>query len=162
MTTRTGNLLADLAALAEGTLESAGRGVCWAGVWPGAEVAWEFCDECGGEHCGMLYVRLASMFPSTVFPEQDTMSASCSTERALAVEVGVLRCLPVEADGTAPDGATLTAVSLSILDDAMALCQTIQGWAAANDQRYLLGAWEPLGPQGACAGGFWTFTTAWT
>ena len=50
-------------------LATAGAGpTCWCGVYPGAEVAWDYCGECNGGHCGMGWVRLRAVFPYDIFP----------------------------------------------------------------------------------------------
>jgi len=143
--------LADLGDCVCTELTAGGGGEpCWCGLYPGAAVSWEYCNECSGDRCGMGYVRLAGVFPYSVFPEA-LIDVRCTYPLAWAVEVGALRCMPQPSDGHVPDPATLSETALVQALDASALYRAIKccGLQVAVE------AYLPIGPIGGCVGGFW-------
>lgn len=149
-----GNRLVELRECLCNALTDFGAGpVCWCGLYPGQQVAWEFCGECAGDHCGMGYVRLASAFP------QDgnlsaILSGRCTTSLAYTLNVGALRCLPYGgADGEPPSEADMLAATLDQAADMMAIRKAIECCFGKAD--HAMGTWQPLGPSGGCVGGEW-------
>lgn len=133
-------------------LASTGAGpTCWCGVYPGAEVAWDYCGECDGGRCGMGWVRLRAAFPYDVFPT-GIIDFRCKKPVAWSVEVGALRCLPTTPDGMLPSPAQMTEAAIDQAADARALHTAISccGLDVAVES-YL-----PLGPLGGCVGGVWS------
>ena len=123
-------------------------------VAPGAEVAWDACCEGSGQ----LWVRVVSVTDAGAV--QPVRVLADGTRCALpgwvvTVGVGVLRCSPVVDDrGRAPSADALTENASQLLADMDALagvivCAGLQGWSDL--------LWTPLGPEGGCAGGEWTF-----
>jgi hypothetical protein len=132
--------------------------VCFCGVLPGADVAFDYCapcDEVG--HCGQAWVRLVEMFPSKVFPVPDA-EGNCSSLLAFQLAVGIVRCAPVpDDDGTPPSMEDQFDTTGLVMADAMAIRRAILCCATANRNRdYLLGPYLPVGPEGGCVGGAWT------
>lgn len=129
---------------------------CFVGVVPGANVAMDFCD-CDASGCGMGYVRLDTVYPSTQFPIQDT-TARCTAPLAARVAVGVTRCLPTMDDsGNAPTVLQQAQAVQNQMADMMAARRAI---ACCLDPAvpYMLGAYTPVGPYADCGGGFWLVT----
>lgn len=137
-----------------------GPETCFCGVIPGDAVAYDFCAPCGGDRCGMAWVRLTSVVPlSTVafgttgqFP-----SSRCAVPLAGIFEVGVLRCAPTLGEGAEPpdvaiqlESAQMQAADMAASGRAAACCFTGRFVEVAG--------WAPLGPSGGCLGGFWTVT----
>jgi hypothetical protein len=76
--------LVDLADCICTELAATGAGpTCWCGLYPGAQVSWEFCGECSGNTCGMGWVRLAQVFPYNVFPT-GTIDLNCASAACLS------------------------------------------------------------------------------
>lgn len=143
--------LADLADCVCTELAATGGGeTCWCGLYPGALVSWDYCGECSGDRCGMGYVRLAEVFPYTVFPQQE-LDLRCTRPLAWTVEVGALRCLPQPSDGSPLNPVTMAEIAVVQTLDASALYRAVKccGTEAAVE------VYQPLGPQGGCVGGFW-------
>ena len=136
---------------------------CFCGVLPGANVPMSYCGECGGfsdAKCGgQAWVRLDSVFPSTIFPSPaDT--TQCSTGLAASIEIGVLRCMQVmEEGGEAPSlDEQVRATRLQMADmQAMRRAVMCCDWRADPDHKILLTTYVPVGPEGGCVGGTWTF-----
>lgn len=127
--------------------------VCFCGVLPGSEVAWDYASGC--DNCGMAWVRLLGMQPSTAFPQADINPSNCSKPLAYTVEMGVLRCAPMpKEDGTPPtleemlDATELQIADAAAMRRAVACCLGVRGW--------ILGPYQPVGPQGGAVGGLWT------
>ena len=143
--------LTDLADCVCAELATTGGGEpCWCGMYPGAAVSWEYCGECSGDRCGMGYVRLAGVFPYSVFPN-GLVDFRCTYPLAWAVEVGALRCLPQPSDGEALNPILMAEVAVEQVLDASALHRAVKccGLDVAVE-RYV-----PVGPAGGCVGGFW-------
>lgn len=126
----------------------------------GEEVAQDLGSRVGDECCeGLGYVKVASIFPSTDFPEQDNVSYECVRAWAVTFELGVFRCAPGQV-GTLVPAAAWQATAQQLMDDAQAMrkaicCLTAQLPPGTGQ---LPGAWVPLGPQGGCIGGTMEFT----
>lgn len=140
-------------------LEASGAGkTCFCGVVGGESPAWDYCGECSGDTCGMGYITVQSVFPSSAFPEEEAY-AKCSTPFAAAITVGALRCAPVMSEnGDLPSEEEMAEAFLATNADMGAILEAIQCCDAFDD--YALGSWTPLGPTGGCAGGEWTLTVA--
>lgn len=136
-------------------LATTGAGpVCWCGIYPGNQVSFEFCGECGGNACGMGWVRLAGAFPTDPFPNP-TLDPSCFHPVAWTIEVGALRCIPTPPDGMLPGPDVLALVGLDQALDANALYNAIQ-CCGLDRGTWVVQNWLPLGPDGGCVGGAWT------
>jgi hypothetical protein len=123
---------------------------CWCGVYPGAEVAWEFCGECSGGLCGMGWVRVRAAFPYDVFPN-GLIDFKCNKPLAWHVEAGALRCMPTPPDGQMPSALEMTETALAQAADARALHQAI----SCCGLDIAIESYVPLGPLGGCVGGVW-------
>jgi hypothetical protein len=139
------------------TTEGTGR-PCWCGLTLGVNAAWDGCGECADGGCGMGWVRLDGAYPFTAFPVEETEIAStCGTFTGYTIEVGALRCMPQNEDGQ-PLGPDVTlGLAVDQARDMLALRSAILCCPAWPDWPVLLGSWQPLGPEGGCVGGFWTF-----
>lgn len=127
---------------------------------PGGNVTHDWC----WSGCGMVYVRVDSIYPSQAFPTSDTAPAACAMPLAVRFHVGVHRCIATMTEsGEPPDPAEQSADALQLLDDADTLRCAIHAAQVGNPDRIprkqsMLGAWTPQGPLGDCAGGFWPWT----
>lgn len=141
--------------LCERLAETPGGPPCWCGPLPGQEAPWDYCGgECGGGACGIGYVRLDISNPSDTFPIP-TLDLTCAKPMAYRVELGVLRCVPQPADGELLDPALMFDVVMGQWHDMYAMQRAIMCCDGYTDRA--LEAYTPLGPQGACVGGAWTF-----
>lgn len=147
-------VLAALSICVEEALAQDGSGpVCWNGIVHG-EPAWT-CDSCNGSTCGMAYVSVETIYPYAIFGIEGADPGSCATMFAMRVQVGVVRCVPVaDEDGNMPLPAEVTESALDLHADAFALRNAIV--CCLESDMIRLGTWTPVGPQGGCAGGFWT------
>jgi hypothetical protein len=104
----------------------------------------------------MAYVRLARAFPYTAFPAQEfALPSTCTTAIGFDLEVGALRCVPVHEDGSGLEPAETLDMALTTTADMAALHHAIA--CCFDPPILLLTEWAPLGPQGGCVGGAWTF-----
>lgn len=141
----------------------AGAPACFCALMPGQIVPGEFCS-CGGAGCGMGWVRLDRLFPSSErFPIQDaTTKGSCANVLAAVIEVGAYRCRSVgDARGNPPPPATRINETLTHVADAMALHRAIGCCTAVTSRRHVLGPYTPA-DRGDCGGGSWTVTVQLT
>lgn len=127
--------------------------VCWCGVYPGAQISWEGCSDCGVDRCGMGWVRLVQAFPYEVFPTP-TVDGRCQMPLAFAVEVGALRCFPQPTDGEPPDPAMTTEAAVMQMYDARAMYNAIK--CCSTSVSMAVQGYVPVGPAGGCVGGYWT------
>lgn len=136
-------------------LDDSQTGTCFCGLYPGPQVAADFCSCNSAGNCGMAWVRLMRIFPSTSFPTQDNTLNQCGGRLAAQVEVGVYRCQPTVENNGQPDPAKLAAAAAQAVDDAMLLQRAIVCCASEFPHRdFQLGQWAPSG-LGDCGGGTW-------
>jgi hypothetical protein len=149
-------LVANLMELAECVCEylatEGGGPTCWCGLLPGASAAWEYCGECGGDTCGMGWVRVISGFPYEVFPIP-TIDDRCFRPLAWAVEVGSLRCIPQPGDGSPPSPEVMAEAAVIQIVDSWAMYEAIK---CCSRMGLGVQSYTPQGPQGGCVGGYWT------
>lgn len=120
---------------------------------PGAEVAWDSCCD------GQLWVRVVSVQDaSELTGVVRRADGSCPTSVwEVGLGVGVLRCSPsVDDRGRAPSASALSENAAQIAQDMLALSRALLCCAELPRPRGL--SWTPLGPEGGCAGGEWTFS----
>lgn len=146
--------MVDLLACACSSLETYGVGpVCWCGLQTG-ETTWEGCGECDNGACGMSYVRLVRAFPYTAFPAIEELT-HCDTAVGFDLELGAMRCVPVNEDGSGLTPSQSLSLALDTVADMGALHRAISCCFDIDPTNLV--EWVPLGPQGACVGGAWTF-----
>lgn len=117
-------------------------------------------DWCAGG-CAMAYIRLDSMGPSTAtFPDTD-LNAVLAGPLVAVFHVGIARCVAVQDEaGNPPAAEQQTMEAQQFLTDARALRRVIACTRAAHPvhlprKSVQLGRWNPQGPLGGCAGGYW-------
>lgn len=107
-------------------------------VQPGGQGAWDDCCD------GQLWIRIISIQPAS------TSIPGCPPEWDVLLGLGIIRCVSTVDDrGIAPPAASLTSEAAQMVSDLEALESVV---AEHKNQR-----WIPLGPQGGCAGGEWSF-----
>jgi hypothetical protein len=133
-------------------LTAVGAGpACWCGIYPGAQVSWDYCSDCNSGVCGMGYVRLAGAFPSDSFP-LPAIDTTCRKPLAWGVEVGALRCFPQPESGELLDPVSMGEVAMNQAMDAEALYRALK----CCEFEMAIEIYRPVGPDGGCVGGFWT------
>jgi hypothetical protein len=137
------------------TLFDCGRPACRYFLSQG-EVAWDECCDCGTGN-GQAWVSLQGITPIISGPQ----ATFCAWEYEATFAVGTLRCAAVlNADGSAPAADVLTAEAKAVMLDAALQRKAIVCCFGENKDPgdFLIGAWAPLGPAGACVGGATTVT----
>lgn len=111
-------------------------------------------DDCEDEDvfCSQAWVRVANI----VAVSNDSWEGTCSSVLRLTLEVGVLRCAPVEEGGEAPRAADVMVAALQAMTDMQAIQCAALGCEVWNSID--VGDWVPVGPLGGQVGGIWTFT----
>lgn len=148
---------------------SVGGAPCFCGVVPGINVAADYCDCTSKGPCGKAYVNLMSLYPSNVFPTPLRDAGNCGAKLAARVRMGTLRCMPTFATPAAfgkgaGEPATIQQQLDSVrvqLSDMQHMRKAIECCAntevAGRKRKLLLDTYTPVGPQGNCGGGEWTF-----
>lgn len=116
-------------------------------------------DEC----CeGLAWVRPAPAYPSSSFPEQDTVPSRCGVlQWAVGLEMGAARCAPLGTVNNLPTAAEWTAVTRAELDDFAAMRRALCCFAQVDpDRLWLPGQWQPMTAGGGCVGSTITVTVA--
>lgn len=135
------------------------EGFCFIGVIYGDQAPLDYGTD------GMAWVRLESVYPSTVFPEPD-QETGCGAPLAFEVEIGVARCAPMpnSLNGALPtveqqeDAARLGVADMRAIQRAVLCC-----FGADGQQRFrevAVGTYQPLGPMGGVYGGTWSLTVS--
>lgn len=130
---------------------------CFCGILPGAEIALDHVGDCAEGVCGMAWVRLIAVYPSTIVGQPNESPNNCSSLIGMDVELGIVRCASMPADdGTPPSAADLQADAALQVADLMALRKAV--FCCGNEKDLVLGAYTPVGPAGGAVGGFWTLS----
>lgn len=131
---------------------------CFCGVVPGAAATQDYmgtCDE--DDPCGMAWVRIVTMYPSTIVGQQDMSFPNCSKGVGLDIEVGMMRCMSVgDANGGPPSDAEMLEASMVAHTEALTMRKAIQCCPALQEVAVILGQYLPMGPLGGVVGGAWT------
>jgi len=131
---------------------------CFCGLYPGPQVAADFCACDGRGGCGMAWVRVVRIFPAVNFPQQDNSINNCATRLAAQLEIGAYRCLPLPSTSGTVDAVKLTQAVAQQTSDALALQRGIVCCVQQFRHRdFLLGTYNPAGA-GDCGGGTWSLT----
>lgn len=128
----------------------------------GADVAWDDCS-CDGRRGGMAWVRIANVYPTATFPSPYTgQPGPCGGAYdgwAVTLELGILRCAPtIDERGRLPRCDQNWSAARRAAADAHLMRRAVMCCSWAGDRRYIVGSWEPLGPEGGCHGGVMTVT----
>lgn len=127
----------------EAALSDAGRSVDLATLYPGSQVAWD-------DQCGQLYVSSGPIRAD--YDRNRTRIASFHQ----TVAVGVLRCVSTVQDhGVFPGEDELTEDTDGNQLDAHIVMTTLACLKLDRASKLTLDNWNPVGPQGAMAGGEW-------
>lgn len=109
-------------------------------------------ENCEDEDCSQVWVRVTSINAIG----ENGWDTSCAMTLSVGLEVGIIRCMEVVANGEAPSATALLGYSMQAMDDMRAImCAAINCEIAGNLD---LGVWTPLGPMGGEFGGQWTMT----
>lgn len=131
---------------------------CFSGVVPGTTPALDYvyASDCGG----MAWSRVTQLYPSTNFPLNDQAVSAGYAVPPLAqtYELGLIRRAPVPDNGQPPAAEEQYDAGRIAMADQRALLAVICRWFQSRDIPFLLGAWTPVGPDGAVVGGYWTVT----
>ena len=123
--------------------------VCRVGLVPRPVATADACGQtCDGTADGQLWASLAST--------QTEDNEQCLNHKA-TVHIGVWRCAAVVDDnGQPPEAAAVAADAVQQALDADAIYAVL----ASDDFKHAfdLVGWTPSEPEGACVGGYWTYT----
>lgn len=144
---------------------------CEIQVLPGQVVSFDYCgnEGCGINGCenGQAWVRLVSIQAvvrqSTTASTSGVAFTSCRGDYIFQLEMGVTRCISgLDPSGNPPSTEELlesTRFQLADMDAmrrAITCCfATDRGWGDARGVQ--VDSYTPVGPEGGCVGGYWTF-----
>ena len=128
--------------------------LCFCGVLPGAQPYDAMGTGCTNH--GQAWVRLASGFPSNRVGEPVTTVDNCDTGQGYTVEVGILRKFPIQAQPLKSE--VIIEHALAQIADMELMRKAISCCDALRPKDFILGGWNPIGPDGDVIGGTWTLT----
>jgi hypothetical protein len=131
--------------------------LCFCGVMPGAAIALDYVDGCQGSE-GMGWVRLVNAYPSNSLPQPMQTALHCTSPLAFTAEMGIVRPMGVNADGTPPDDATLLAATENQMAEMMAMYRAIACCYSLSE--VVIQQYFPMGPDGGAVGGRWQFVVS--
>jgi hypothetical protein len=141
-----GPVLAEYVANAVATLTPApGRVITYQ---PGEQVAWDECCD------GQLWGRVVLIQPGPIQPKGNGLPCGIPWFNVV-LGLGIIRCVASVSDkGKVPSASAITDDGAQMLLDLA----TLQEVMLCTGYTTNVLAWTPLGPEGGCAGGEWTFT----
>jgi hypothetical protein len=118
-------------------------------VAPGAEVAWDDCCD------GQVWSRVIQVLTHTT-NSRSAAGPPCGVDYWIAtIGLGVIRCAhSLNEDGSAPTALEVEGDGFDMLADMANLQEVV----LCNPNTWNVVQWLPLGPNGGCHGGEWTFT----
>lgn len=131
---------------------------CFCGIYPGGEVPFDHCVNCGQTKCGQAWVRLVTVYPSSAFPQQDEGidGGLCSSPLAFRVEVGILRCAPMpDQKGNPPGVEENYGAAFLQMADMQAMRRAMECCLGDSKRRHFVENYTPV-TAGGCVGGIWT------
>lgn len=132
--------------------------VCFCGIVPGESAAATYAGDCD-TRCGMAWVRMANLYPSTVIGQINSAPRNCATPLGVDVEVGILRCFDM-ADEYGPNPEQLLSATQLQVADAQVIYRAILCCDTISPRDVTIGPYIPLGPQGGLVGGAVTLSMA--
>jgi hypothetical protein len=136
---------------------------CSCGLIAG-ELTADYCGTCVDNTCGgQAWVRFVDSYPTTQFPTPSQVPSNCYTPWAFTIEMGIIRCKPVGkangARGYTPPSLEqqVDAIRLQTADMA-AMRRALQCCFGTTDRNYVIGNYQPVGPEADCLGGAYTIT----
>jgi len=121
--------------------------LCYCGVMPGAVAVADRIGDCGTV-CGMAWVRLEQMYPSTIVGLPAVDPGNCGKALSIDIEVGILRCFPTE-----PTDQELIEATELQLAEAETMYRAIACCPAIPMMDSVVSPYVPLGPEGDTLGG---------
>lgn len=113
-------------------------------------------DDAEDGACSQMWVRVESIVPTSV--SESFSGDDCTAELSINLEVGIMRCVTVEADGEAPRATDMLLAAVQAMEDMNAMfcaAMSCEVWDSIS-----VGQWTPDGPLGGQYGGRWTFTVS--
>ena len=132
--------------------------VCFCGLVPGEVASQEYSGDCN-DACGMAWVRISAMYPSSQVGVPGETVGNCDKGLGADLEIGIMRCMSSgQPDGGPPSPKELAeAVALQTLD-ALAMRAAVVCCPSLGEHDYILGPYTPLGPEGGLVGGIWSLS----
>lgn len=129
---------------------------CFCGLMPGELVPFDYIDTCDDDLCGLAWVRLLTVQPTTGIGVISETVNNCDAELGFQVEVGIVRCFTAgDTTGNPPTAAeNLAATQLQIAD--MECMRRALSCCDIGD--IILDNYTPIGPDGMALGGVWVAT----
>lgn len=122
-------------------------------------------DGLTGEDCtGLVWANVLRRWSTVEFPAEVDVPRPCGAPRAIRIQVGAARCaVGLDDHGFAPTPDALEREALIVLDDGNRLENAVCFASALAEDRDLtsdvvVGAWEPVGPEGGIIAGILTVT----
>jgi hypothetical protein len=151
--------LSDLAACLCAQIEDSELpGLCFCGVVPGDAAVGDHAGDCN-DVCGMGWVRLATAYPAASVGIPNEEPGNCSSGMGMDVEIGVLRCLEIPSDGSAPSAAALAEATELQQADMLMMWRAVMCCDAFIPSEVKMGGYRPMGPLGGLVGGAFTIQT---
>jgi hypothetical protein len=148
-------VLAELAGCLCNEIDKTPDPVCFCGVVPGSIAAWDYVDSCD-EACGMAWVRLVDVVPANGLGVPNTNAGNCGSALGIDVEVGLVRCFEIPADGQAPTVEQMLSAAVQQSADMLTMRRAIS--CCSSSKEFVVDGYVPVGPQGAVVGGIWNLS----
>lgn len=126
---------------------------CFCGVSPGSGFSPDLLQCEDTESCGIAFVQLQSSYPSQTVGVVDQTPGNCGVTIGFDAVIGVLRCFPLQDDGSNPPPETqLELFRQQTLDmESMRRALICCDWLPSKD--VIVGQYTPVGPEGELIGG---------
>lgn len=125
---------------------------CFCGVIPGRAVLPDYIFGC--DDGGMGWVRLGTTYPSESPGQIDRSFGNCGTGLGFELEIGILRRAIIEEEApTMEESAGMVERQIA---DVQTLSKAISCCPSLGRKDYILGQYQPVGPDGGVVGGAFT------
>lgn len=132
--------------------------VCFCGVIPGEAVIADGIDGCADGLCGIAWVRLVSAQHVVGVGVRDERAGNCGSEVGMEVELGILRCYPINEDGSPLSIEEQAAAAEVQFMDTDTICRAVMCCPSLQSKDFIMRGYTPMGPLGGVVGGYWTIS----
>jgi hypothetical protein len=130
------------------------------GVEPGQLPAFDLGSD--DNECGQGWVILQSAFPSLNFPNQDVATLGLSSPLSFGIQMGIMRCIPgLDENNETPTADQRLMATRDQLADMAAMRRAICKCLKEAKRDFVLGNYQPIGPDGGQVGGTWSVNVRW-
>lgn len=131
--------------------------VAFCEIVPGEAAAGDYFNCTGAS--GMAWVRLTQSYRASQVGVANVQVGNCGKETGFDVEIGIMRCAALaRANGLPPSPKSVREAAALQIMDMETMVRAVNCCPEIHSKDYVVGSYQPLGPEGGVVGGFITLS----